>query len=69
MRSVPQAQEASRYGFSLVVEKDSHGVHLLVELCGLDCMQTLLAIRPVRTTGDSGFLGIPGSVSRSPIEI
>ena len=26
-------------------------------------------VRPVRTTGNSGLLGIPGSVSRSPTEI
>ena len=62
-------QEASRYGFSLVSENDSHGVHLLREPCGLDCMQPLLAIKPGRTTGNSGLLGIPGSVSRSPTEI
>ena len=67
MRRVPQAQEASRYRLSLVV--DLHESHFLVEPCGLDCMQMLLAIRPVRTTGNSGLLGIPGSVSRSPTEI
>ena len=67
VRNMRQAQEASRYWFSLVTDfRDSH---CLVEPCGLDCMQKLLAIRPVRTTGNSGLLGIPGSVSRSPTEI
>ena len=64
---MPQAQEASRYGFSLVMGLEES--HCLVGPCGLDCMQTLLAIKPVRTTGNSGLLGIPGSVSRSPTEI
>jgi len=40
-----------------------------VELRGLDCVHYFAAIKPVRPTGNSGLLGIPGSVSRSPTEI
>ena len=36
---------------------------------GLDRLDSKQAFRPVRTTGNSGLLGIPGSVSRSPTEI
>ena len=36
---------------------------------GLDHLNRRQVVRPVRTTGNSGLLGIPGSVSRSPTEI
>ena len=54
-------------GFSLAM--DVRESHCLVEPCGLDRLHLQQAIRPVRTTGDSGLFGIPGSVSRSPTEI
>ena len=57
--------ESIRFSLVMDVRKSTY----LVEPCGLDCMQSLLAVRPVRTTGNSGLLGIPGSVSRSPTEI
>jgi len=41
VRHMPHAQEASRYGFSLVM--DLCESHFLVDLCGLDCLQTFLA--------------------------
>ena len=36
---------------------------------GFDRLNHKQVVRPVRTTGNSGLLGIPGSVSRSPTEI
>jgi len=64
-----QDQEAKRQRFKLVQKTTC--LQLTPNRMNLDACNIHAAFRPVRPTGNSGILGIPGSVSRShsPTEI